>query len=169
MTLMVMFHHQRSFRTPAVRTCTEPWLRVQYIFHRLCTYSGISRSALLTRCTTRNHHHGNSPPAVEHSAANGNYVHPLYAGTAKWRWSWYIFSRLCTHPGKSRSALFTRCTTQNDPHSNSLLGVEKCEVNGIFVHTLYGPIQLHGGGPRTSPACCVHMLGSPVAPCTLGA
>ena len=41
-------------------------------------------------------------------------------------------------------------------------------VNGIFVHLLYGPVQHYGGVPGTSPTGNVHILGSPVAPCTLG-
>ena len=41
-------------------------------------------------------------------------------------------------------------------------------VNGIFVHPLYGPVQLNGGGPYTSHTGSVHILGSLIASCTLG-
>ena len=40
--------------TPAVQSCKAPWWLVPYISQRLCTPSGKSRSALYTRCTTRN-------------------------------------------------------------------------------------------------------------------
>ena len=80
----------------------------------------------------------------------------------------YVSHRLCTHLGNFRSALFTRCTTPNDPHGNEPLGGEHSAVNGIFVHPMYRPVQLNGSGPRTSPTGSVHILGSPVAPCTLG-
>ena len=72
------------------------------------------------------------------------------------------------HSAKSGSALYTRCTIKNDAHSNSPLGIEHSEYNGILVHTLYGPVQLHGGDPRTSPTGCVHNLGSHVALYLLG-
>ena len=80
----------------------------------------------------------------------------------------YVSHRLCTHSGKSRSALYTRCTIQNDAHGNPPLIGENSVVNGIFVHLLYGPVQLNGGGPGLSPAACVHILGSPAVPCSLG-
>ena len=76
--------------------------------------------------------------------------------------------RLCSHSGKSRSALYTRCTIQNDAHGNPPLGSEYTAVNGIFVHLLYGPVEHHGGGTNTSPTCNVHIIVSPVVPCTLG-
>ena len=77
-------------------------------------------------------------------------------------------NKLCTHPKKFYSALFTRCTTLNDSYANSPPAVQHSEVNGIFLHTLYGPVQLHGGVRRTSPTGCVHFLGSPVVSYTLG-
>ena len=64
--------------------------------------------------------------------------------------------------------LLTRCTTRNDPHANLLLAVEHSAVNEIFVHPLYGAVQLHGGAIRTCPTGCVHIVGSPAEPCTLG-
>ena len=88
--------------------------------------------------------------------------------TAKWRRSWSVSNRLCAHPRKSRSALFTRCMTRNNPHRNALLGGEHSAANATFVHPLCGAINLHGGGPRASPTGFVHILGSPVAPYTLG-
>ena len=44
--------------------------------------------------------------------------------TAPWWWSHTVSNRLCTHPEKTHSALFTRCMTPNDPHGNLPLGVE---------------------------------------------
>ena len=57
--------------------------------------------------------------------------------------------------------------TQNDHHGNACLGGEHSVVNGTFVHLIYGAVQLHGGGRRTSLTGCVHILGSLAAPCTL--
>ena len=58
--------------------------------------------------------------------------------------------------------------TPNDSDGNSPLAVEHSSVNGIFVHPLYGAVQLHGGATRTSPTGFVHIVGSPAEPCTLG-
>ena len=58
--------------------------------------------------------------------------------------------------------------TGNDPHGNAPLEDEHSAANGVFVHPLYGPVQLNGGGPVTSPTGCVRILGSPVVPCKLG-
>ena len=80
----------------------------------------------------------------------------------------YVSYRLCTRSGRSRSTLYTRCTIQNYPHGNAPLEGENSASNGVFVHLLYGPVQLNGGGPRTSPTGCVHILGNLVAPYTLG-
>ena len=80
----------------------------------------------------------------------------------------YVFHIPCTHSGKSRSPLYTRCMTWNDCHCNPPLSGEHSSINGIFVHQLYGPVQHHGSGPGTPPTYLVHILGSPVAPCTLG-
>ena len=79
----------------------------------------------------------------------------------------YVTHRLCTYPRKSHSALYTRCTPWNDCHGNPSLGGEHSAINATFVHLLYGPVQHHGGGPGTSPTGNVHILGSPVVPCTL--
>ena len=111
--------------------------------------------------------------AMHHSAVNTlTPTKLLYtrctACTAKWQQSRSVFNRLCTHPGKSRSALFTRYTTRNDPHSNGPLRGEHSATNGVFVHPLYGPVQLNGGGPSTSNTGSIHILGSLVVPCTLG-
>ena len=75
---------------------------------------------------------------------------------------------MCTHAGKSRSALYSRCTSRNDAHGDASLGGNHSASNRIFVHPLYGAVQLHGGRPRTFPTGCIHILGIPVAPCTLG-
>ena len=60
------------------------------------------------------------------------------------------------------------CTSQNDPHGNAPLGGEHSVANGVFVHPLYGPVQLHGSGPHTSATGRVYILGSPIAPYSLG-
>ena len=136
--------------------------------HRLCTHCGKSRRALYTRCTTRNDRHGNAALGGEYSAANGTLAYPL-CGAVKLHGGWPRTShRLCTYSGKSRSALYTRCTIQHDAHGNPLLGGEHSAMNGIFVYLLYGPVKHLGGGPGMSPTGFVHILGSPVAPCTLG-
>ena len=60
------------------------------------------------------------------------------------------------------------CRTWNDPHGNAPLSVEHSTINGIFLHTLYGPVHLTGGGAVLSPTGNVYILGSPVAPYLLG-
>ena len=57
---------------------------------------------------------------------------------------------------------------QNDPHGNAPLGGEHSAANGTFVHPLCGAVSLHSGGPRTSTKGSVYILGSPVAPYSLG-
>ena len=69
---------------------------------------------------------------------------------------------------ESCSALCNGRTSRNDPHGNAILGGEHNATYLIFVHPLYGPLQLHGGGPRTCPTGSVYILGSPVAPYSLG-
>ena len=64
-----------------------------------------------------------------------------------WRLAPYISHMLSTHSGKSRSALYTRCTIHNDAHGNQPLGVEHSAINAIYVHPLYGPVQLNGSAP----------------------
>ena len=80
----------------------------------------------------------------------------------------YVSHRLCTHHGKSRSGSYTRCTTRNDTHGNAPLQGEHFAANGVFVHPLYKPVQVNGGGPSPSPTGCVHNLGSLAVPCSLG-
>ena len=102
------------------------------------------------------------------TAGNGIFRTPAVCPcTEPWRHAQYVSRRLCTGSGKYRSALYTTCKIWNDPHGNSPLSVKHSVVNGIFVHTLYGPVQLVGFGPCVSAAGCVHILGSPVDPCTL--
>ena len=106
--------------------------------------------------------HGNPPLGGEHSAVNRIFVQQHGGGTGMSPQAVY------THSGNSRSALYIRCTIKNDAHGNPPLFGEYSAVNGIFVHPLYGAVQLNGGGPCTSHTGSVHILGSPVAPCTLG-
>ena len=42
------------------------------------------------------------------------------------------------------------------------------EANGIFVHPLYGSVQLHEFQHRIGATSCVRKLGGPVLPCTDG-
>ena len=68
----------------------------------------------------------------------------------------------------SHSTLYTRCTIQNDADGDPPFGVVQSAIDGIFVHPLYGPVQLNDGVPRMSPTGSVYILGSPVAPYSLG-
>ena len=72
------------------------------------------------------------------------------------------------HCGKCRSALYARCTIQNEAHGNPPFGGEYSAVNGIFVHPLYRPLQLQGGAPRMILTGSVYILGSPVVPYSPG-
>ena len=58
--------------------------------------------------------------------------------------------------------------TLNNPHGNALLGDEHSAANGVFVHPLYGPVQLNGDGPCTSHTGSVHILEIDLAHCTIG-
>ena len=79
----------------------------------------------------------------------------------------YVYHRQCTHPRKSRSAWYTRCTTLNNIHGNVTLDGEHSAINRVLLHPLYGPVELSDGGLVTSPTGCVHILGSTVVPYTL--
>ena len=57
---------------------------------------------------------------------------------------------------------------QNDAHGNPPLGSEDSANNRSFLILLYGLVQLNGGGPCMSHTGSVHILGSLIAPCTLG-
>ena len=108
---------------------------------------------------------------IHHSALNSLnsmefFTHAVRTCTVAWRLSPYVSHRLWTHPGNSRSALYTRGTPRNDPHGNAPLSGEHSAANGTFVHLLCGAVKLHGSRPCTSPTGCVRILGSPVAPCT---
>ena len=100
-------------------------------------------------------------------SVQGTALLPRMCTAAGWRVR-YFSCRLCTQPGKSRSTLYTRFTTRTNPHGNAPLGSEHSATNGIFVHMLYGPVQLNGSGPCTYHTGSVHILRTLVAPCTLG-
>ena len=57
---------------------------------------------------------------------------------------------------------------QNDAHGNPPHSSVHSAVNGIFVHLLYGPVQLNRSGSGLSPTGSVYILGSPVVPYSLG-
>ena len=57
--------------------------------------------------------------------------------TAPWQWVRYISYSLCTHPGKSGYALYTRFMIRNDSHGKAPLGDEHSATNGSFVHRLW--------------------------------
>ena len=97
-----------------------------------------------------------------------SYTSAVWTCRPPWRWTQHVSHMQYTHPRQSRSALYTRCMDEHDPHSNVPFGIEHSAVNGIFIHTLYVPLQLHGGSPRTSHTGSLHIIGSPAAHCTLG-
>ena len=63
----------------------------------------------------------------------------------------YVSHRPSTQSGKSRSALYTRCTTTNDPHTNSPLRNDHTAANGVFIHPPYIVVLNPIGGCRTVP------------------
>ena len=136
-----------------------------YLSNRLFTHSGMSRSALYTRCTIQNGAHGNPKLSSEHSAVNGIFVQPLYGPVQ------VNGGGPCTFHTGSVHILgsFEVPCTLGVRLGMALMAMHHWAVNnGTFVHPLCGAIKLHGGGPSTSLTGSVYIMGSPVVPYSLG-
>ena len=128
-----------------VRICTTPGRQIPYGCHRLCTQSGRSLGASYSRCTI--------------SATRTADHHPMVNTLAQ---TLFLYTR-CTDLYSSLSAdavrlpqsvytnwevpwsLLDKVYDSSNAHGRSPPHGEYCGTNSIFVHPLYGSVQLPDG------------------------
>ena len=141
---------------------------MSYGFLRLCTQTGRSRGALYMRCTIPA-----TCMAVHHPMEN-TLVPTAYSYTR----CTDLYSSKTEDAVRLPQAVYTNWEVpwrlvhevynSGNAHGSSPPDGKHPGVNGIFVHPLYGSVQLQGHGCHMAATVCVHKLGGPLESRALG-